>query len=213
MLDLARAVSSAPGASAIVASAPAAALPAAFLGILWMCLWRGWGRWLALPLAVAVLWWPRSPTPELWISHDGGAAAVVRNGKAILMRPDSRRFASDLWARRRGLAIVEEEAELAAYLDCGRLSCRTRPGASPQVAAWWTRRVPKPAQLEALCAGADLLILKATVEVLPAACERVTIIGSAAFARGGAAELYFDPKGWSARWAQDLRGRRPWTAQ
>ncbi len=213
MLDLAARVSAMPGASLVVASAPAAALPVAFLGILWLCLWKGRGRWLGLPLALAVLAWPRSPTPDLWIAQDGGAAAIVRDGKALLMRPDSRRFASDLWARRRGLDIVEDEANLGLVLDCDRLSCRTRPGPRPQVAAWWTRRAPPPGRLEALCAGADLLILKAAAPDLPPACARLTVIEPAAFASGGAAELYFRAGRWSAIWAQDRRGRRPWTGQ
>ena len=211
MLDLAGRIAALPGASLTVASAPGAALPAAFLGIVWMCLWRGWGRWLGAPLALCVFLWPRPPTPDLWISADGAAAALAIDGKAVLMRPDSRRFASDLWARRRGLSIVDDPAALGRYLDCQRWSCRTRPGQPLQVAGWWTRRAPRPAQLEALCAGADLVILKASVSELPPACAGATILEPPAFARGGAAELYRTGQGWSAVWAQPLRGRRPWS--
>jgi len=212
MLDLAHRIAAAPGASLTVSSAPAAALPVAFLGLLWMCLWRGWGRWLGAPLALSVLLWPRPPVPDLWVAADGGAAALVQEGQAVLMRPDSRRFASDLWARRRGLVIVDAPKRLDRYLDCTRFSCRSRAGVSPQVGAWWTRRAPKPEQLQALCAGADLVILKAEVPRLPAACDGVTLLEPAAFARGGAAELYRTAAGWNVVWAQPARGRRPWTS-
>jgi competence protein ComEC len=212
MLDLANRVASVPGASATVASAPDIALPIAFLGILWMCLWHGRGRWLGLPAALAVMLWPRPPTPDLWIAADGVAAAVSQDGKALLMRPDSRRFASDLWARRRGLDIVEDPAALAVHFDCARWSCRSRPGQRLQVAGWWTRRAPKPDQLAALCAGAQLLIIKAEVQSLPASCAGVKVLRPADFAAGGAAELYRTEDGWRIVWAQPLRGRRPWTA-
>ncbi|MFM8376920.1 MAG: ComEC/Rec2 family competence protein, partial [Phenylobacterium sp.] len=42
-----------PGSERIVASAPPWALPAAFLGLLFCCLWRGPLRWMGLPLALA----------------------------------------------------------------------------------------------------------------------------------------------------------------
>jgi competence protein ComEC len=38
------------------------------------------------------------------------------------------------------------------------------------------------------------------------------VLTGADFRRGGAAELYRDGPGrWRVVWAQDLRGRRPWT--
>lgn len=211
MLDLAAWIAALPGASMTVASAPSFCLGMSFLGVLWLCLWRGRGRWLGLPLALAVMAWPRPPTPDLWIAHDGGAAALAVNGQALLMRPETRRFASDLWARRRGLEIIEDKAALAGALDCGHWSCRTRPGAGPQVAGWWTRRKPKAQQLEALCAGAEVLVLKADV-ALPASCARALVLRPRDFQRGGAAELYRENGDWRVVWAQDLRGRRPWTA-
>ena len=58
-----------PGAVRTIPSAPAVALPLAFLGILVICLWRGRLRWLGLPLATAVLWWPREPTPDIVTSE------------------------------------------------------------------------------------------------------------------------------------------------
>ena len=67
----------APHAILVVSSAPAIALPVAFLGILWVCLMRGWLRWLGLPAALAISLWPRPEAPVLWIASDGAAAAVL----------------------------------------------------------------------------------------------------------------------------------------
>jgi competence protein ComEC len=46
----------------------------------------------------------------------------------------------------------------------------------------------------------------------PANCAAKLVLTGEDFARGGAAELYRQPDGtWRTVWAQDLRGRRPWT--
>ena len=75
-------------------------MPIAALGLLWLCLWKGRLRLLGVPAALAVLLWPRPPAPVAWIASDGGAAAVAEHGQVILLRPDAKQFASDLWARR-----------------------------------------------------------------------------------------------------------------
>jgi competence protein ComEC len=205
MLSLAERVASWPGAAMVIASGPAWTLPASFVGILWICLWKGHGRWLGIPAALAVFLAPKPPVPDLWIAADGGAIAVADEGRAWLMRPDSRRFASDLWARRRGLQIVEDEAELGGRFDCSRWGCATRIAQTLQVAGWWTRRAPKPEQLAALC-RADVVVLKGDWP-----CAARLTLRPADFARRGAAELYREGEGWRIVWANDLRGHRPWT--
>jgi competence protein ComEC len=77
MLALAHVAANAPGAMTTVASAPSIALAAAFLGILWLCLWRGPLRLLGLPLALAVNLWPRPPAPDVWVASNGANAAVM----------------------------------------------------------------------------------------------------------------------------------------
>ena len=76
---------------------------------------------------------------------------------------------------------------------------------------WWTIRKPKPAELDAVCASSDILVMKADVE-LPATCSGVTVLRPADFAAGGSVEIYPDNNGWRLAWAQPLRGVRPWTA-
>jgi competence protein ComEC len=201
-----------PFAQVTVASAPNWTLPAAFLGLLWLCLWRGPVRWAGLPLALAVSLAPRPPAPDLWISADGAAFAVRDHGQAIFFRPDVKLFAAQVWARRRGLEIPEKMAAArdAAYA-CDRWSCAPRPDAAGlKVAAIWTRRESTVDQtLPGLCDHAEVLIVRGEAD--PSTCPGALTLSASDFARGGSAELYREPRGWRIVWAQPLRGVRPWT--
>jgi competence protein ComEC len=208
LLQIAHAAATAPHATSIVASAPAWALPAAFLGILWLCLWRGALRWFGLPLAFAVTLAPRPPTPELWVAADGAAAAVHMGDDALLFRPDVKLFAAELWARRRGLEPIKDEAVRNRQFDCDRWSCAPKPG-GPPVAFVWSRRAIDPARFEALCRRAEIVVLRG--DTPSGACSGKTVFDSEDFRMRGALELRKVPGGWSATWAQDLRGRRPWS--
>jgi len=203
-----------PGAVRTVASAPDHVLPVAFMGILFVCLWRGRLRWLGVPLAAAVLIWPRAPTPDLWIGDEGTNAAFHREATAVVVRPGVREFAVDLWSRRRGLAMTDRTE--AGWL-CDRFSCRPEsPDAGP-VALWWGRRAPDPDQMEALCRAAPVVSVRAVVEDLAPSCDGRLVLDGVDFARGGALELWSDASAdgdlWRAVWTADVRGDRPWTRQ
>jgi competence protein ComEC len=212
-IDALNAVASAfaglPGAERIVASAPPWALPVAFLGILFICLWRGPLRWLGLPLALAVNLAPRTPPPDLWVAHDAASAAVRVGGAAVFLRPDVRRFGAEVWARRRGLILPEESRPGGSGLACGAHACQPG-GADPKVAVIWSRRPGVlEREFEAACAGADLVILRAERPEGP--CAARIVLDQADFREGGAVELWRRPDGgWDALWAQPLRGQRPW---
>ena len=132
---VAQAAAEAPGANMLVPSAPAWALPSAFLGILWMCLWRGWVRWLGLPFALAVSLTPRPESPTVWIAADGAQVAVRQAGEAVLLRPDVKRFAAERWAQRHGLIASSDEAPRDEMFVCDRWTCRPQPEAAVSVAA------------------------------------------------------------------------------
>jgi competence protein ComEC len=197
-----------PGAVVIVASAPAWALPASFLGLLFVCLWKGRMRWLGLPLFAAVSLAPRPPTPDLWIAPGGANAAVRMGGESVVLKPATQQFASELWTRRRGLVPpTDPQATADALFDCGRDACVPLAGAPVKVAAWW-RRIPAPPEAVArLCEGAEVVILRTG----QGACEGLLVLNQDDLNRGGAAEVYRDGDGWRVVWAQDFRGRRPWT--
>lgn len=195
-----------PGAVHTLASAPIAALPIAFLGVLFLCLWRGPLRWLGLPFAAAVMLWPRPPTPDVWIGDGGTQAAFVRAGEAVVMRPGVRTFASDVWSRRRGLEAVDRPD---AGWTCTRFSCA--PEDTGPVAVWWGLRAPGADQLSALCATAEVVSLRAPVPALPDSCRARLVLDATDFARGGAVELWRTDQGWRALWTAEVRGDRPWS--
>jgi competence protein ComEC len=208
MLRIAHAAANAPHATWLVASAPAWALPAAFLGILWLCLWNGPLRLLGLPLALAVNLAPRPPTPDLWVAADGAAAAVRRGDEALLFRPDVKLFAAELWARRRGLEPVKDETRRDALFACDRWSCAPRPG-GPPIAFVWSRRAPDAATLAALCHRAEVVVVRGPA--LPDVCPDKLVLSASDFRSRGAVELHHQNGAWRTVWAQDLRGRRPWS--
>ena len=202
----------APAAGLATPAAPAAALVLSYFGILFVCLWRGHLRWLGLPLAAAVALWPRPDPPLIWVANDGADAAVISHGQEVALRPGVRAYATDLWAQRRGLTIpADMERARGALFDCDYWSCVARPGVKPALGVWWTRRTPKPDRLAQLCAGSNVLVLRANV-LLPPACRDTLVLAPRQFETGGAAEIYRTKGGWRIVWSQPLRGDRPWTA-
>lgn len=210
MLGIGGWVAGLPGAVRTIPSAPAAALPIAFLGVLFLCLWRGRLRWLGLPFALAVLLWPRAPAPDLWIGDGGTNAAFRLDRTAVVVRPGVRQFAVDVWSRRRGLEAVERPD---GGWTCSRFSCGpSDPGAVP-IALWWGRRAPSVDQMAALCAMAPVVSVRAVVQSLPTACDGRLVLDGVDYARGGAVELWRDGPGWRAAWTAQARGDRPWSRQ
>ena len=208
---VAEAAAHAPFAQVVVASGPAWTLPASFLGLLWICLWRGPLRWLGLPFALAVTLVPKPTVPEAWVAADGAAIAVRSGRQAILLRPDVKLFGAELWSRRRGLEPVESEAARDAVYQCDHLSCAPRALAPVRLAAAWNLKRPlPPGRLEALCSRAEVVVLRN--DFSPQSCSAPVVLTGADFASGGSAELYRQPDGhWRVTWAQAGRGRRPWT--
>ncbi|MEO8115302.1 MAG: ComEC/Rec2 family competence protein, partial [Phenylobacterium sp.] len=180
MNRIAAAVAAAPYAQLIVASGPAWTLPTAFLGLMWLCLWKGPLRWLGLPFALAVTLAPRPPAPDVWVSADGAAVAVRQGREAVLMRPDVKLFGAELWARRRGLAPLETEAARDARFECDAWSCAPGEGAPVRVAAAWNLKRPlPPGRFADLCARAELVILRN--DFRPEACPAPVVLTGAEF--------------------------------
>jgi len=211
IVGLAHLFAHAPHSGLTWSSAPFPALAISYLGIVFACLWRGKLRVIGIPLAAAVALWPRPPAPVAWIASDGNDAAIVSQHVEVALKPNVRTYATELWAQRRGLSLPADAAKAqAALFDCDRNHCLPKPGASPALSAWWTRRQPKPDQLSALCNGAQIVVLRASLPT-PLSCPNALILGPDDFAKGGSAEVYAAPKGWRLEWSQPIRGVRPWT--
>ena len=210
MNQIAAITAGAPAAQVVVASAPDWVLPVSFLGLLFACLWRGQLRWIGIPVACAVLWAPRPSLPDIWISADGAAVAVRAGKDAVLLRPDVKLFGAELWARRRGLTPLATEADRDSRFACDAWSCAPLAAAPVKLAAAWNVRRPlKDGRLQALCASAEIVVLRN--DFRPETCGAGLVLAGLDFAQGGSAEIYRTGSGWRVVWAQSLRGRRPWT--
>jgi len=211
MNRIAELAAKAPFSQLIVASAPSWTLAASFLGIVFICLWKGRWRWLGLPAALAVNLAPRPPQPDAWISADASAMAVRVGGQAVFFRPDVKLFSAQVWARRRGLVEpAHQQAARDALFQCDRWSCIPSTTSVPGVAALWTRRLGAWERMAQRLCAADIVILRgyATTQ----RCAHSRVLDAENFSSGGSAELYQDRAGgWRIVWAQPLRGDRPWT--
>ncbi|HWA59918.1 MAG TPA: ComEC/Rec2 family competence protein [Caulobacteraceae bacterium] len=192
-------------------SKPDGTLVAAFLGILFVALWRGRLRWLGLPFAFAVALSPPPPAPELWVSADASAAATHRDQTAWLLRPKVKLFAAEIWARRRGFDLEDDAPVRTRAFDCDRRICGAVTPSGAFAILWWIRRAPTAAELDDLCRWGELIVVRAQTAPSAPRCGGRTIVTGADFARGGAAEFYRQGRGWAAVWSQDVRGRRPWS--
>jgi competence protein ComEC len=210
MMWIANSFAGVDGAQRVVASGPPFVLAIAFVGLMLLCLWRGRLRWIGAPLALAVALWPRATPPDVWIAPDGSTAAVRQGREAVLLRPDARRFGAELWGRRRGL-IVPEGATPSPLYVCDKRSCAPTAGAPVALALSWSKTAPDAEGVAAMCAGAEIVVLRGASAFTPPACRDRIVLDADDFAKGGAAELYRRRGAWWIVWAQPLRGVRPWT--
>jgi competence protein ComEC len=211
ILEIAHACATAPGAAVGASSAPPIAMMIAFLGILFACLWKGRLRWIGVPLAAAVLVWPRPAAPLAWIANDADDAAIAFKGKIIALKPGARAYATELWAARRGLAAPKDpSAARDALFDCDRRGCSPKAGVHPAIGAWWSKLTPPDGRLEDICQRSEIVIIRYSFDAPPACAGRIVLHGED-FHRGGAAELYADGPHWRIAWAQPIRGDRPWS--
>ena len=210
ILAIAHLFATLPGAVRTLPSAPQPALILAFSGIVFACLWRGRLRWVVAPLALAVLVWPRPAPPSVWIAADGDNAAVVEDGRAVVLKPQVRVFASDAWITREGLTRpFDPQAEDMAF-DCDRMGCSPKMGLRPAVGAWWGRKAVPPDRLAELCRASEIVVVRGPPPA-KAACPDALMLTRDDFDRGGSAELYPADGGWRVVWANTARGRRPWS--
>ncbi|HVZ28975.1 MAG TPA: ComEC/Rec2 family competence protein [Asticcacaulis sp.] len=202
-----------PGAVIHWPSAPDYVLGISFAGIIWICLIRGWLRWLGLIAALSILYWPRLPTPDIWVDAQGGNAAI-RTGNTVYVMRDARTYGAEQWAQRFGLTLEDQSARDRAY-DCTRFACTPWPDSKLRVGFWFSNKPPSTLVLTTLCLNSDLVIVRNNMADWPADCAGINHISAGDFRRLGALELTrVTVKGrgeWQVKAAQPLRGNRYWS--
>ena len=190
--------------------APDFVMVLSFFGLIWVCLIRGWARWLGIAAGLAILYWPRLPTPDVWIDPQGGNAAIRKGDQAYLLRPKVRRVGYDYWSRRYGFGMLGEEGRDKDY-DCAGYACTPWPDARLRIGFWFSNKPPNRLTLTTLCLNSNLVVLRSPVGDWPADCSGVNRISAGDFRRLGAIELTRRDGEWHLKAAQLLRGERPWT--
>ncbi len=202
-------VSSIPGAVLTWPAAPAYVLAMSFLGVVWVCLVRGYGRWLGLVPALAILWWPRLPASDVWIDPTGGNAAIHTGGQAYVLRPKVKLYGFEQWSQRYGLK-TDPSGRDRTY-DCSGYACTPLPDADLRIGFWFSNRPPSAIALDTLCLNSDLVVLRSPLADWPDTCQGVNHVSSGDFRRLGAMELTRTAGTWTIKAAQPLRGHRPWS--
>lgn len=200
-----------PGSVVVIASAPPIAMVVSFLGLMFACLWKGRLRWLGVPVAAAVSIWPRPEPPLVWIASDGTNAVVRDQSTGVVLRPEAKAFAVDLWTKRRGLTPADP-AKLGDRFACDRKGCAPLAAVNGvKVGAWWQRKPPPIERADALCRASDLVVFRSRLDDPPASCTGKLVLDAVDFEKGGAVELWRRDGQWRGVWSREVRGQRPWT--
>jgi competence protein ComEC len=209
ILAIAHEVASWPGAAVAMAPIPAWSLAVVAAGMVWLCLWRGVGRWLGAVLLVAGLaaGVALHRPPDMLVSADGRLIAA-RVGEAVLMQrtAGASGLTRDSWLRVWGGGAaqpwpVRGEAASGA-VSCTEGACRLGIGAAPAVILL---RGDPPA---AACATAALVV---SAEPVRGRCA-ARVVDRFAVWRHGAHAIWLRPDAAAVRVVHDRqwRGDRPW---
>ena len=197
-----------PDAVALAPPMPVFVLAAIVLGGLWLCVWRGRIRLLALPvLAGAVAAAALVRPPDLMVDRDARFFAL-NMGEARVYMPAGRNasFERDMWRRR--LAVAETLPLPRGVAEDGRLGC---DGAAC-IARFGERSVAVvfDASASVDCRAVDHVVL--LVRASPRYCRReVVLLSTFHLWRDGAHAVNFAADGPAVGTVRETRGDRPWS--
>jgi competence protein ComEC len=205
VLAIARLVAAWPGAALPLRPIPAEGLLVASFGFLLLCLWRGWGRLLGVPvmaagLAAGLVIRP----PDLLIAGDGRVILLHAGDQAFLLRGSGgSAFVRDAYLRAYGLA---EAAPLPTSgdgpaLTCGPDACRYAP--YPGVALALIRS----GATAGYCGQAAVLV---SPEPLRPRCHAGQAVDRFSVWREGPHAVWLRPDGAVVLSDRGYRGDRPW---
>ncbi|HEY4548347.1 MAG TPA: ComEC/Rec2 family competence protein [Pedomonas sp.] len=187
------------------------------LGLIWLCLWRTRLRLLGLGLTAAgLVLAAMTPTPDLYVSADGGLMAVrLEDGRMAFSSLRRGSFTRAMWLEDSGLdaravARLDEAAGPALVQECDEGLCRVslnRHGDWRRI-VWLKDWLDNPV-LARVCVESDVIIAP---RGLPRWCQpKLLKLDEAGRKRLGAVTVRFGPSGTpDVQAAQTQRGRHPW---
>ncbi len=185
------------------------------LGALWICIWRGWWRWLGLiPIVVAIVGVAFTPRPFL-IAADNGRLLALRdeNGGLWLSHTRREKFIAEAWLEREAASTAHQPAgdwrtaEAVGVVNCDSRACLFTAPNGKRVSI-----VYSPETVVTDCDSVDLFIApeaRLNGDLCPS--KRRQMIDMYDLRYGGAHALYVKPDGaFEIRQVARERGIRPW---
>ena len=211
LLVLARTISSASGAVALLPAMPAWAFGSMVCGGLWLCLWNTRLRLLGmLPVAAGAVGAALSPSPDVLVTGDGVHMAVVYNGTPLLLRERAGDYVRGLLAEASGFDGDPGDLGTAPYSDCSRDACVAlvrKDGAEWRLLASRSRINIDWATITQACAVADIAI---SDRRLPRGCRpRWLKLDRSTLERSGGVAIYLGKRP-RLDTVADRLGSHPW---
>ncbi len=166
-------------------------MPVIALAGIWLLVWRGIWRWLAvLPLVLAFGGWSLAARPQLLIASDGGLVGLMGGQGRALSVAKGGGFVAQNWLQGDGDLADQQSAAARQGFD-GPPSARRF-----QIAGWRgiaLRGKTAAALMQSACAEADLVILPAAIPPPAAPPQGCVLIGRKMLDATGALALTLHP--------------------
>lgn len=187
------------------------------IGMLWICIWRGWWRWLgAAPVVIAcigALW--LTPRPSVLVADNGRQMAVRdAQGRMWLEHPRREKFAATAWLQREEAAYGQQAAgDWTQAATQGVMTCDSKACLFPAGGAT-VSLVRMPEAVVEDCTRADVFIApQARLSTALCPQKRKAMIDIDDLRYHGAHAVYVKDGRVRIERAGDARGVRPWTAR
>ena len=205
-LAIAEAVAAWPGAAVPMRPLPVEGLAIATFGFLMLCLWRGAGRLMGVPIIVAGLAAGLViRPPDILVSADARLILLRTEDGAFLQRlPGGSNFTRDAFLRAAGRTeAVPVAADTAAPgLRCAADACRMVPSEDGPAAI-----LVRAGDSAPHCGAAVVLV---SAEPVRPRCRASQVVDRFSVWRDGAHAIWLGPEGAVVLSDRAHRGRRPW---
>ncbi|WOI55037.1 ComEC/Rec2 family competence protein [Palleronia sp. LCG004] len=186
-----------------VPSAPPAFLPVFTLGMLFLILWRGRGRWAGAGVAaIAATIWVLADRPDILIAPSGGLVGVLREEGRALTKARGDGFAARVWLENDGNTPDQESAAARMNVDGG--TAIVDHGGLELVQVMGRGASERAVEF---CRRADIVVTTTDADLAGGPC---LMLNAPTLRRTGALSIRVDRNAARLTSARIVSGRRPW---